>query len=131
METMHLQNKWLNSTALLLLFPSLFFLIINLLKYGFGINGPYDASFPTLEWLGIEEGFGWNINLLIVFNPIIVVAIAAWQVLRVGLMNSREQLQFNITILKKPFPLFIIFLGGLILAGLSLYLIGENVMLRE
>lgn len=130
MKTIPFQNKWLNTTALLLLFPSLYFLVINLLKFELGIHGPYDASYPTLNWLGIEEGFGWNINLLIVFNPVIVVAIAAWQVLRIDWMNSSEQLQFNIAIRKKPFPLFIIFLGGLILGGLGIYLIGENVILR-
>ena len=130
MEIIQKRSKFLNIAALLLIIPAAYLIFVSALKYGLHVNGPFDASEPTLEWLGINENLGWNINLFILFGPVIAFFIAAWQVIHIDWKFSREDLKFQVTILKKRFPLFIIFLGSLVLATLFVYLIGENLIIR-
>lgn len=131
METIQYRYKLLNITALMLLFPAVYFILISVLKYGLGINGPFNASEPTLEWLGIKESLGWNINLLILFGPVLAFLVAAWQVLRIKLASSKEQVEWHMTIRKRRLPLFIMFLSALVLGSLFVYLVGENLIIRE
>ena len=130
METTTRRHIWLNTAAILLLFPAVYVIVISLLKYGLGIDGPFDSSAPFLESIGIKDPVGFNINLLILFGPVIALLPAALQVLQMDWHSSKEQFQFNITIRRKWFPLFIIFLSGLILATLFIYLAGENLVIR-
>lgn len=125
METITSRRSWLTFLSLLLVLPSAWFFCINILNET-GVSGPYNASQPLLESLGINETLGWNINLLILLGPVIAVLLSAIQVLHVEWHFSKEQFQFNITIRRKWLPLFIVFLSGLILATLFVYLIGEN-----
>jgi hypothetical protein len=125
MKTISSRRNWLNFAALLLVLPSIWFFCINIMNEA-GINGPYNASQPALESLGIREQFGWNINLLIVFGPVIALLLSALQVLHIEWSFSREQFQFTITIRRKWFPLFIAFLSILQLTALFIYLAGEN-----
>lgn len=125
METISSRRNWLNFLALLLVLPSAWFFCINILNEA-GINGLYNASQPVLESLGIREQFGWNINLLIVFGPVIALLLSALQVLHIEWNFSKEQFQFTITIRRKWFPLFIAFLSVLLLTALFIYLAGEN-----
>jgi hypothetical protein len=99
---------------------------MSVLKYEFGVHEPFDSLAPWLEQMGIKESFGLNINLLILFGPILALAISVIQVLSIQYQFSREQVKFNITVLKKWIPLFIIFLSGLSMALLFIYIIGEN-----
>jgi hypothetical protein len=125
MEAITSRRNWLNFVALLLVLPSAWFFCINILNEA-GINGPYNASQPVLESLGIREQFGWNINGLILFGPVIALLLAGLQVLQIEWNFSKEQFQFNITIRRKWFPLFIAFLSVLMLAAIFIYLAGEN-----
>ncbi len=129
METITSRRNWFSTIALLLVLPSAWFIFINLLNEA-GISGLYNASQPVLERMGIKENLGWNINLLIVFGPILALPLAAFSVLHIEWHFSKEQFQFNITIRKKWFSLFIVFLSGSILATLFIYLAGENLVIR-
>ena len=129
METISFRRNWLNFVALILVLPSACFFCINILNET-GINGPYNTSQPVLESLGIREQFGWNINLLIVFGPVIALLLSSLQVLHIEWNFSKEQFQFNITIRRKWFPLFITFLSVLMLIALFMYLAGENLVIR-
>jgi len=125
------RNNGLNALALTLVLPTLYFMIISVLKFELNVNGPYDAITPFLESTGIKESFGWNINLLILLGPVFAAFIAAWQTIHMAWQFSREQFQFQFTIRKKSFALFILFLSGLVLASLLIYLVLENIIIRE
>ncbi len=120
------RSNWWKLLSLALVIPTLFFITISILKYELGIPLPFDTVTPWLDRMGIKEAFGWNINLLILFGPVIAAGISLWQVLHLESQFSREQFQFNVTVQKKGFPLFILFLAGLIVAFLFIYMIGEN-----
>lgn len=125
MEITSSRHNWLNFAALLLVLPAAWFIGINFLNEA-GIRGPYNASQPVLESLGIKEQVGSNINLLILLGPVIALLLSAIRVLHIDWRFSKEQFQFNIAIRRKWFPLFIVFLSGLILVTLFVYLVGEN-----
>ena len=129
METTIRRHTWLNVLSLLLALPTAWFFCINLLNEA-GISGPYNASQPVLESMGVQENLGWNINLLILFGPLIALLLSALQVLHIEWHSSKEQFQLGITIRRKWFPLFIAFLSGLLLAALFIYLVGENLVIR-
>ena len=120
------QLNWLTTIAFLLALPTAYFILIALLKYGLGIDGPFDSAQPFLEKSGIKESLGWNINLLILFGPVIALFISVFQVLSVEWHFTKEQFQFNITIHRKGFPIFVAVFSILLLGILFVYFLGEN-----
>ena len=116
----------LSIAALLLSLPTAYFILISILKYGLGLDGPFDAAQPFLERMGIKETLGWNINLLIVFGPLIALFISVFQVLVVEWHFTKEQFQFNFTIQRKWFPIFVALFAFASLCILFVYLLGEN-----
>ena len=126
MEKTNSRYTWLNTLSLLLVLPTVYFIIISVLKYGLGLDGPYDSAEPLLLQLGIDESLGLNINLLILFGPLLALGLTVWQILRIDWNFNNEEFDFRIRVLKKWFPLFIAFLSVLVLATLFIYLVGEN-----
>jgi hypothetical protein len=118
--------NWLTGAAMLLALPTAYFILIAILKEWLGINGPFDALQPTLEQWGIKESIGWNINLLILFGPVIALAIAILQVLKVNIHFSKEQFDFHVAVKKSWFSLFVAAFSTGLLAILFFYLLGEN-----
>ncbi|MGH2552676.1 MAG: hypothetical protein ACRDEB_03100, partial [Chitinophagaceae bacterium] len=106
--------------------PMAYFILISVLKYGLGIDGPFDLATPFLERMGIKENIGWNINLLILFGPLIAFLLTIFQVLKINWQFSKQQFEFHITVQKKWFPLLIAVLSGTALLTLLIYLVGEN-----
>jgi hypothetical protein len=126
METTTRRHTWLNALALLLALPTVYFISISLLKYVFGVDAPFDNATPFLERMGISESLGWNINLLILFGPLIAFLITIFQVLKINWQFSKEQFEFHFTVRKKWFPLLVAVLSAGLLATLFIYLVGEN-----
>ena len=120
------RSNMLSIAALLLSLPTAYFILISILKYGLGLDGPFDAAQPFLERMGIKETLGWNINLLIVFGPLIALFISVFQVLVVEWHFTKEQFQFNFTIQRKWFPIFVALFAFASLCILFVYLLGEN-----
>ncbi len=118
--------QWLNMVALLLILPATCFIGISVLKYNFGVNGPYDFIGPFFENRDSQEPLGWNINLLILSGPIIAIVMALLQVLTIEWNISKEQFRFQFTVQKRWIPLTLISISGLALASLFFYLVGEN-----
>lgn len=119
-------RKILSILTLLIMLPAILFITTLVLKYGLGINGPYDTLSPSLEKMGITESLGWNINLLILSGPLLAIIISLIQVLRIEHFFSNEELQLRVVIKKKRLPIIILLLGTLSMATLFLYLTGEN-----
>lgn len=49
MQTINYRERALNIMSIMLLFPAFFFLVICVLKYMLGIDGPYDAAEPKIS----------------------------------------------------------------------------------
>ncbi|MFI5129573.1 MAG: hypothetical protein ACHQFX_06260 [Chitinophagales bacterium] len=120
------KQKWITWTALLLSLPTAYFFLINILKDQFGVNGPYDATDPILQDLGISESPGWNINLLIFLGPLAALFLSIFQVLRMKWKFTKEQIEFHFAIRRSWFPLLVAAFSISLLAILFLYLLGEN-----
>ena len=119
-------QKWLTWAALLLSLPTAYFIIINILKEWFGVNGPYDTADPLLERMGIRESLGWNINLLILLGPVVACLLTIFQLVKIKWQFSGEDFQFLFAIRKRWFPLLVAAFSVSLLALLFLYLLGEN-----
>ena len=96
------------------------------MKYQFHHPSLYDAVSPFLETAGIYESFGWNINLLILFGPLIAFLLTVFQVLKINREFSKEQFAFHFTFRKKWFPLGVTLLSGGLLLTMFFYMVGEN-----
>ncbi|MCW3117056.1 MAG: hypothetical protein JWM28_1138 [Chitinophagaceae bacterium] len=126
---MQLQNSktnWLSFAGFLLVLPAAYLIIISVLKYNLKIDGPFNASQPFLERLGIKEQLGWNINLLILIGPLLAITLTIFQVLKIEFHFAKEQFHFHIIIQKKWFPILVAAFGMGVMAILFLYLAGEN-----
>ena len=110
----------------ILTLPTLYFISIAILKYNFGQSYLFDRATPMLEHLGIKEKLGWNINLLILFGPVLAFMLNVLSVLKIQFRFRKEQLDCSMSIRKNWWNLAIIILSTLILVVLFAYLIGEN-----
>jgi hypothetical protein len=120
------KQKWITWAALFLSLPTGYFILIAILKYVFGIGGPFDASAPLLEELGIKESLGWNINLLILLGPVAASILTAVQVLKIKWNLTGDKFEFHLMIRKQWFPILVAAFSISLLAILFLYLLGEN-----
>ncbi len=120
------KQKWVTWAALLLSFPTAYFIGISILKYIFNVDRPYDAIAPLLEKPGIKESLGWNINLLILLDPFAACLLTIFQVLKIKWEFTQEKFEFHFTVEKKWFPLLVAAFSVSLLAILFIYLVGEN-----
>jgi hypothetical protein len=126
MKTTSFKSDGLTVLALMLALPTAWFILIAVLKYGFGIDGPFDSLAPTLESWGIKESLGWNINLLILFGPVLAFLLTIFQVLAVEFHLNKEEWRLHFTVQKKWFPLLVAAFSIGLLAILFIYMLGEN-----
>ena len=113
-------------SGLLLTVPTCYFILISILKYVFGSPYLFDSIAPFLERSGIKEFPGWNINLLILFGPVLALLINLSVILRLHYENSRDFFDCRVTIYKKSWNLAVIVLAGVVLSILFVYALGEN-----
>ena len=126
MKTIIKESNKLTVLALLLALPTAYFICIAVLKYELDINGPFDAIAPFLERVGIKDTLGWNINLLILFGPIIAALLTIFQLLKVEQELTKDQFLFQFAIKKSWLPLLVAAFSLSLLAILFIYLLGEN-----
>lgn len=119
------RTQWLTLAALLLALPTAYFISISVLKYSFGVAGPFDTIQSILESWGIKK-FGWNINLLIVFGPVMAILLTIFQVLQFQFHFTKEEFRLNLSVRKRWFPLVVTAFAACLLAILFFYLLGEN-----
>ncbi len=122
----YLKQNAVTALSFLLVLPTAYFIFISVLKYEMGINSPFDSLAPFLERTGIREAIGWNINLLILFGPVVALGLTLLQVLKIEWHISKEEFIFHFTVKKRWFPLLVIAFSVSLLAILTLYMIGEN-----
>ena len=124
MKQLTKQNR-LTAAALLLALPTAYFIVVNILNE-FGISAPYDAIAPFIERTGGNKPLGWNINLLILFGPVVACLLTIFQVLKIEWQFTKEIFHFHFTIRKRWFPLLVSAFSLSLLAILFIYLFGEN-----
>lgn len=112
--------------SLLLALPTAYFIAISVLKYELGVDGPFDTIAPVLEQWGIKETLGWNINLLILFGPIVAFLLTIFQLLSIRLQFTQNHFLFQIIVRKRWLPLLVAGISVSLLAILFIYLVGEN-----
>lgn len=119
-------TPWITCLALALSLPTAFFILIAVLKYGLGVDAPFDVTAPFLERMGIKETIGWNINLLILFGPLVALMLTLVQLLSIQVHQREERIELNLYLHKHAFPLFVASLSVSLLAILFVYALGEN-----
>ncbi len=121
-----ISRKWATAFGTLLVFPTAYFIFISLLKYALGLPYLFDSAHPVLENLGIKESLGWNINLLILFGPLIALVLNLFSVLKIEWFSERENFSIKLSIQKHWWNMMLAIFSGLLLATLFIYAIGEN-----
>lgn len=109
----------------LLAFPTAYFILINLLNES---GYPYllNTAQPVLEQLGIKESLGFNINLLILFGPLLALALNLLTVIKIEWYNQSDIFSVTFSFQKLWWNMALVILSGLLLAALFMYALGEN-----
>lgn len=126
MKTTTFKNNWLTAAALLLSLPTAYFILISVLKYWLGVSGPFDTAQPALERWGIKDAPGWNINLLILFGPVLAFLLTLFQILKIEWRFTEEEFLLNFTVHKRWFPLLVTAFSVGLMAILTFYFLVEN-----
>lgn len=126
MKLITINRKLALALGTLLVLPTAYFILISLLKYGLGASYLFDSAQPILEGLGIKESLGFNINLLILFGPLIAMAINLLTVLRIEWRNENEIFSIRLSIQKHWWNMVLVLFATALLATLFIYVLGEN-----
>ena len=126
MKTGTFKNNWLTAGALLLALPTGYFILAAMLKYELKIEGPFNAIQPSLESWGIKDSLGWNINLLILFGPVLAFLLTIFQVLKIEFHFTKEEFNLQFSLQKIWFPLLVVGFSAGLIAILFFYALGEN-----
>ena len=124
MKTMTFKNNALTIIAALLVFPTVYFIIANLLNE-MGIPGPYNLIGSFVESAGGREPLGWNINLLILCGPMAAILLTIFQFVKIEFHSTREEFLLHFSIQKRWFPILVTAVSGAVLASIFFYMLGE------
>jgi hypothetical protein len=125
MKTMTFKNNALTIIAALLVFPTVYFIIANLLNE-MGIPGPYNLIGSFVESAGGREPLGWNINLLILCGPIAAILLTIFQFVKIEFHSTRGEFLLHFSIQKRWFPILVTAVSSAVLASVFFYMLGEN-----
>ena len=125
MKTMTFKSNALTIVAALLAFPTLYFIIANLLN-DMGIPGPYNLIGSFVESAGGREPLGWNINLLILCGPIAAILLTIFQFVKIEFHSTRGEFLLHFSIQKRWFPILVTAVSSAGLASVFFYMLGEN-----
>ncbi len=109
----------------LLVIPSLYFILSALLNYEFGIPGLW-SSIESIFEKPENKHLGLNINLLILFGPLVAILINLTQVMNVAFKKDVSSFNFEVEIKRYSYNWIVIVAGLFCLAAIFLYLLGEN-----
>ena len=126
MKQFSVSHKWALIFSVIITVPILFVISISLLKYGFGVNRPFDTAQPLLEKWGIKESIGFNINAVILFGPILAIILNALSLVQYKLKLTGEYYELLISVKRYWWNIILAAVAGICLAALFIYLLGEN-----
>jgi len=125
MKTMTFKSNALTIIAAVLVFPTVYFIIANLLNE-MGIPGPYNLIGSLVENAGGRAPLGWNINLLILCGPIAAILLTIFQFVKIEFHSTREEFLLHFSIQKRWFPILVTAVSSAVLASIFFYMPGEN-----
>ena len=120
----HSRLTWIAGSLLAL--PTGYLIFASLLKFTLGIPGLFDAIEAPLNRMGDNQSLGWNINLLILFGPVLAVLLNLASVLQVHYSINKDEIKISASIKKSPLNIAVAIIASALLACLFLYMIGEN-----
>ena len=85
-----------------------------------------EAIEPVMNRWGGDQPLGLNINLLILFGPVLAILFTLFQVLKIEWRITNEEFLLHFTLRKKWFPLLVSAFSIVLLAVLFLYALVEN-----
>ncbi len=112
--------------GLLLTLPTAYFILISLFKYAFGWPALFDTAQPLLESWGIQDSPGWNINLLILFGPLVAFFLNLSRILSISRTVSKTDVQVHLNIRKYSGSWVVVAISALCLLAIFAYGFGEN-----
>ena len=112
--------------GLLLTAPTLYFILVSVLKYVFELPALFDATVPALEALGIKDAIGWNINLLLLFGPLLALLFNLTAVSSLNWKANGHEVNIHLTFQKQCWNWVVIGLSSVCLVTLFVYAMGEN-----
>lgn len=80
----------------LLTVPTCYFFFISITKFDIGSTYLFDAATPFLESTGIGEPRGANINLLIIFGPVLIFLLNLFAVLQLQLDSGKDRISYRL-----------------------------------
>jgi len=125
MKIMTFKSNVLTIIAALLAFPTLYFIIANLLNE-MGVPGPYNIIGSFVQSAGGSEPIGWNINLLILFGPILAIFLTIFQFVKIEFHASTEEFLLHFSVQKRWFPILVTIVSVAVLTSMFFYMLGEN-----
>ena len=120
-----LDQRFAFTAGALLIFPALYFFIAAVLNYEMGIPALWKPIDPIFQ-NPANKHLGWNINLLILFGPVLAFLLNFFSIVKIKWTNEKEQLHLSFSIRKNWVNILIAVVSVLVLASLFTYLIAEN-----
>lgn len=125
MKKLIINRPFAISTGFLLVFPAFYFIVSAWLNYGLGFSSLWKVIEPIFEKPGNKQ-LGFNINLLILFGPLLAILVNLPQVMQLHLASEPEELNVHFVFKKYSWSWIIIGAAGFCLAALFFYLLMEN-----
>lgn len=120
-----LNHRFALIAGALLVFPALYFMVAAFLNYEMGISTLWQPIDPIFE-KPANKHFGWNINLLILFGPVLAFLLNFFSIVKIKWQNEKDQMHLSFSIRKHWVNILIAAVAALVLASLFAYLIAEN-----
>jgi hypothetical protein len=126
MKQINVNTRLSLAAGVMLAFPAAYLIFISLLKFNIGMPFLFDTSQPLFEKLGSKEPLGFNINLLILFGPLLAMAINLFAVLKMKRASAGDYFSLAISIQKNWWNMALVIISGILLTTLFIYALGEN-----
>lgn len=126
MKPAFLKSKMVVILGWMLTLPTSYFILMSVLKYELNSPRLFDATWPLLERLGVRENIGWNINLLILFGPVLAFVLNLLRAVDFEFQFTKERWDCKVSIHKSWWNLSVIFISSLVMLFLFAYFLGEN-----
>ncbi len=125
MKKLFFNRPFALSAGFTLILPALCFMISASLNYGIGFSLFWKVIEPIFEKPENKQ-FGFNINLLILFGPLLAILINLPLVMQLYMSHTPEEVNVHFAFKKFSWSWIIIGAGTFCLAALFFYLLVEN-----
>lgn len=120
-----LNHRFTLIAGALLVFPALYFMVAAFLHYEMGVSTLWQPIDPIFE-NPANKHFGWNINLLILFGPVLALLLNFFSIVKIKWQNEKDQVHLSFSIRKHWVNILIAAVAALVLASIFAYLVAEN-----